>query len=144
EYAVQFQPQVIVQPRGGMLLHHEPEVFRRGDLEIAARFGGLAEVALGPVGGELCFALGQESLLPGNGPYPKLWAVRAGAVWDEIPANHSGSPIPSRIGRAAFRRGRRATRAEWPWSRPAGSRRRRAPDCDRRAWLRRVRRPRAR
>jgi hypothetical protein len=47
EDAVQFQPKIIVQPRGVVLLDNEAPAGRRPDCFIPARLPGFLEVALG-------------------------------------------------------------------------------------------------
>ena len=51
EDAVEFQPQVVVQPRRGVLLDHEAPLLRRRHLDVARRLRRLLEIALLPVGG---------------------------------------------------------------------------------------------
>ena len=53
EDAVQLQAQVIVQMARGVLLNHEPPMFGGQYLPRSARFLGLGEIALCPIGLEL-------------------------------------------------------------------------------------------
>src|SRR6185437_373323 len=53
EDAVEFEPQIVVQPGCGMLLDDEPPPTRRRDPDIARGLLGLLEIPLLPVGGQL-------------------------------------------------------------------------------------------
>ena len=49
EDAVEFEPEIIVQPRRVVLLDDEPPAIRRLDGSLATRLGRLLEIALGTV-----------------------------------------------------------------------------------------------
>ena len=53
EYAVEFQPQVVMQPGGRVLLHYKSQPRRWGNPYIAAGLRGFLEVALRAILGEL-------------------------------------------------------------------------------------------
>ena len=53
EDAVEFQPEIVVQPRRVMLLDHEAPPLRRRHLRLAAGLGGLFEIPLLSIGGEV-------------------------------------------------------------------------------------------
>jgi hypothetical protein len=46
EHAIDFEAEIIVQPRRGMLLHDKAGVLRGSDLSLAARLGRLREIPL--------------------------------------------------------------------------------------------------
>jgi hypothetical protein len=60
EDAVQFEPKIIVQPRGVVLLDDEAPAVRRPDGFFPARFPGFLEIALGFVGRKV--VIGHERL----------------------------------------------------------------------------------
>ena len=53
EDAIELEPEIVMQARRIMLLDHETPLLRRLDRRIAARLGGLFEIPLLPVGGEV-------------------------------------------------------------------------------------------
>ena len=55
EDPVEFEPQIIVKPPSGMLLHNKAQPLRGSDSGLSARLLGLAEIAFGAVLGELGF-----------------------------------------------------------------------------------------
>ena len=52
EHAVEFEPQIVMQARCGMLLDHEAALLRWSDLDVARGLRGLFEIALLAVGGK--------------------------------------------------------------------------------------------
>src|ERR1700681_3750622 len=53
EHTVEFQPQIVMQLLGGMLLDPEPPPLRRRDLGLAAGLGGLFEIPFLSIDGEV-------------------------------------------------------------------------------------------
>ena len=53
EHAVEFEPEIVVQPGRGVLLDHEATPLRGRDLDFARRLRGLLEVPLLPIDGEV-------------------------------------------------------------------------------------------
>src|SRR6202011_4603490 len=53
ENTVEFEPQIVVQPRRVMLLDDEAALLGRGDLDVAGGLRGLFEISLLAIGGEL-------------------------------------------------------------------------------------------
>ncbi len=77
EGAVELQPEIVVQARGVMALHHEAQRLAGGDGRLAGRLLGLAEVALGAIGGETVLALFAHGLTAVGSPVspdPRLYA----------------------------------------------------------------------
>ncbi len=58
EHALVFEPQVVVQARGGVFLDNETQAFGRRDRRLAARLGGQGEVTLRLIGIQLAIGHG--------------------------------------------------------------------------------------
>ena len=80
EDAVELEPEIVVQARGIVPLDDEAQFLGGGHGRLARRLVGLAEVALGAIGGETVFAQRMQPIAFGRARYG------LGAQWETTPA----------------------------------------------------------